>query len=64
MSEFSPLSVPMRRSSPFDPPAEDRRLRAEPANRPAFPDGEAGWQLTRHQDVCALLADDRFSGTG
>jgi cytochrome P450 len=59
---FSPVSLPMQRSSPFDPPAEYRRLREEePVSRLAFPDGKVGWLLTRHQDVRALLADDRFS---
>ena len=61
-SSFSPVSLPMRRSSPFDPPAEYRRLREEePVSRLVFPDGKVGWLLTRHQDVRALLADDRFS---
>ena len=58
----SPVSLPMRRSDPFDPPAEYRRLREEePVTRLAFPDGKVGWLLTRHQDVRALLGDDRFS---
>jgi cytochrome P450 len=61
-ASFSPVSLPMRRSSPFDPPAEYRLLREEePVSRLAFPDGKVGWLLTRHQDVRALLADDRFS---
>lgn len=52
----------MRRSGPFDPPGEYRCLREEePVSRLAFPDGKVGWLLTRHQDVRALLADDRFS---
>jgi len=52
----------MQRNSPFDPPAGHRRLREEePVSRLAFPDGKVGWLLTRHQDVRALLADDRFS---
>jgi cytochrome P450 len=58
----SPVSLPTRRSSPFDPPPDYRRLREEePVSRLAFPDGKVGWLLTRHQDVRALLADDRFS---
>lgn len=67
MSVFSsallcPVSLPMRRNSPLDPPAEYRRLREEaPVSRLAFPDGKVGWLLTRHQDVRAVLADDRFS---
>jgi cytochrome P450 len=61
-ASFSPVSLPMQRISPFDPPAEYRRLREEePVSRLAFPDGKVGWLLTRHQDVRALLADDRFS---
>ncbi|HXB48485.1 MAG TPA: cytochrome P450, partial [Streptosporangiaceae bacterium] len=56
------MSLPMRRRSPFDPPAEYRRLREEkPVSRLAFPDGKVGWLLTRHEDVRALLADGRFS---
>jgi cytochrome P450 len=61
-ASFSPVSLPMRRSSPFDPPAGYRCLREEtPVSRLAFPDGKVGWLLTRYQDVRALLADDRFS---
>jgi cytochrome P450 len=55
-ASFSPVSLPMRRSGPFDPPAEYRCLREEePVSRLAFPDGKVGWLLTRHQDVRALL---------
>jgi cytochrome P450 len=61
-ASLSPVSLPMQRSSPLDPPAEYRCLREEePVSRLAFPDGKVGWLLTRHQDVRALLADDRFS---
>jgi cytochrome P450 len=61
-ASYSSPSLPMQRSSPFDPPAEYRRLREEePVSRLAFPDGNVGWLLTRHQDVRALLADARFS---
>jgi cytochrome P450 len=61
-ASYSPVSLPMRRRSPFDPPAEYRRLREEkPVSRLAFPDGKVGWLLTRHEDVRALLADGRFS---
>lgn len=56
------VTLPMRRANPFDPPEEYTRLRAEePVARLAFPDGKVGWLLTRHEDVRALLADDRFS---
>jgi cytochrome P450 len=55
-------TLPTHRSCPFDPPKEYDRLREQhPVSRLAFPDGKTGWLLTRHQDVRALLADDRFS---
>ncbi|MDH6123999.1 cytochrome P450 [Kitasatospora sp. GP82] len=54
--------LPTRRSCPFDPPPEYERLREqEPVSPLAFPDGKVGWLLTRHEDVRALLADERFS---
>ncbi|KUM96384.1 cytochrome [Streptomyces yokosukanensis] len=54
--------LPTRRSCPFDPPREYEHLRErEPISRLAFPDGKTGWLLTRHEDVRAVLADDRFS---
>ncbi|MCQ4082046.1 cytochrome P450 [Streptomyces sp. RB6PN25] len=57
-----PTTLPTHRSCPFDPPEEYDRLREQdPVSRLAFPDGKTGWLLTRHQDVRALLADDRFS---
>ena len=58
----SPASLPMHRSSVFDPPDDYRRLRQqEPASRLAFPDGKIGHLFTRYEDVRALLADVRFS---
>ncbi|MCD0484212.1 cytochrome P450 [Streptacidiphilus sp. ASG 303] len=58
----APAALPVRRTCPFDPPPEYRRLREEdPVSRLAFPDGGTGRLLTRHEDVRALLADDRFS---
>ena len=61
-ASFSPKRLPTRRSCMFDPPGEYRLLREEePVSRLAFPDGKVGWLLTRHEDVRALLADDRFS---
>ncbi|MEV6592332.1 cytochrome P450 [Streptomyces acidicola] len=55
-------SLPTHRTCPFDPPPEYQRLRDEQPVAPlAFPDGKVGWLLTRHEDVRALLADDRFS---
>ncbi|MBA2813805.1 cytochrome P450 [Streptomyces sp. KM273126] len=55
-------SLPTHRTCPLDPPPEYQRLRDEQPVAPlAFPDGKVGWLLTRHEDVRALLADDRFS---
>ncbi|MER6015458.1 cytochrome P450 [Streptomyces bluensis] len=54
--------LPTHRSCPLDPPPEYQRLREEQPVAPlAFPDGKVGWLLTRHEDVRAVLADDRFS---
>jgi cytochrome P450 len=62
MSVTTPPSLPTRRERPFDPPDEYRLLREEdPVSRLAFPDGKVGWLLTRHEDVRALLSDQRFS---
>ncbi|MFL6053035.1 MAG: cytochrome P450, partial [Actinoallomurus sp.] len=62
MSVTTPPSLPTRRERPFDPPDEYRLLREEdPVSRLAFPDGKVGWLLTRHEDVRALLCDQRFS---
>lgn len=61
-TEPAAVTLPTRRSCPFDPPEDYERLRErEPISRLAFPDGKLGWLLTRHRDVRALLADDRFS---
>ncbi|MEU9119919.1 cytochrome P450 [Streptomyces sp. NPDC048506] len=61
-TQLAPAPLPTRRDCPFDPPEAYRRLRErDPVSRLAFPDGKTGWLLTRHQDVRALLADDRFS---
>ncbi len=64
MSTIPPAAVtlPTHRSRPCDPPEEYGLLRdREPIARLAFPDGKLGWLLTRHEDVRALLADERFS---
>ncbi|MFD3422855.1 cytochrome P450 [Streptomyces decoyicus] len=53
---------PTVRSCPFDPPAEYRTLREqEPVAPVTFPDGSAGWLVTRYDDVRTVLADPRFS---
>lgn len=58
----SAVTLPTQRTCPFDPPEDLARLREEqPMARLAFPDGKVGWLLTRHHDVRAVLADDRFS---
>ncbi|MEV5703517.1 cytochrome P450 [Actinoallomurus sp. NPDC052274] len=62
MSVSTPQPLPTRRERPFDPPDEYRLLREEdPVSRLSFPDGTVGWLLTRHEDVRALLSDQRFS---
>ncbi|AUA16127.1 cytochrome P450 [Streptomyces sp. SID8382] len=58
----TPSALPRHRGCPFDPPSAYTELREEGgASRLAFPDGNVGWLLTRHEDVSQLLADDRFS---
>lgn len=58
----APRPLPVDRTSPVDPPAEFRRLRAElPVAPLAFPDGPPGWLVTRYDDVRAALADPRLS---
>ncbi|MFC5183067.1 cytochrome P450 [Actinomadura harenae] len=55
-------ALPLRRDDPLDPPPALGLLREEtPISRLAFPDGAEGWLLTRHEDVRAILADNRFS---
>ncbi|MEW2373919.1 cytochrome P450 [Streptomyces sp. NPDC006656] len=59
---LQPLALPVERPSPLDPPGELARLRAElPVAPLAFPDGPAGWLITRYDDVRAALADPRLS---
>ena len=57
-------AFPFRRQSPFDPPPQYAAARAA---RAVFPvtlwDGKRAWLVTRHEEVRAVLADDRrFSG--
>lgn len=55
-------SLPMRRTHPFDPPAEYDRLRAEnPVGRFTWPNGVEAWLVTRYEDVRAVLRDPRLS---
>jgi cytochrome P450 len=53
---------PMARQCPFDPPRELAEIQAEePVRRVALWDGSHPWLVTRHADVRAVLADQRFS---
>ena len=57
-------AFPFRRQSPFDPPPQYAAARAAGA---VFPvtlwNGKRAWLVTRHEEVRAVLADDRrFSG--
>jgi cytochrome P450 len=57
-----PLAFPVRRTCPFDPPEEYRRLRAEhPISRLRLPGGRVGWLVTRYDDVRAVIADPRLT---
>ncbi|MEU6721741.1 cytochrome P450 [Nonomuraea sp. NPDC046802] len=61
-SQSLAVTLPTRRDCPFDPPSRYQNLRQQQPIAPlAFPDGTVGWLLTRHEDVRAVLADDRFS---
>ncbi|GFE23620.1 cytochrome P450 [Streptomyces nigrescens] len=63
MTNTPPLKTqPTVRSCPFDPPVEYRTLREqEPVAPVTFPDGAAGWLVTRYDDVRTVLSDPRFS---
>jgi cytochrome P450 len=55
-----PLPLPRERETPFGPPAEYARLRAEaPVTKVACPTGVSAWLVTRYADVRAVLADHR-----
>lgn len=57
-----PITLPVERITPLEPPAELRTLREErPMSRLAFPDGHVGWLVTRYASARAVLADQRFS---
>lgn len=64
MLRTSPPALPRRRRDPLNPPEEYRLLRErEPVSRISFPDGKAGWLVTRYEDARAVLADPRFSAS-
>ncbi|MCD2187730.1 cytochrome P450 [Actinomycetospora soli] len=61
-SETGDPHYPMARQCPFDPPQELNAIQAtEPITRVTLWDGSHPWLVTRHADVRAVLADQRFS---
>lgn len=55
-------SFPLRRESPFRPPAEyDRWREAEPVKKVQLPNGQHAWVLTRHDDVREMLRNLELS---
>ncbi|MDL5159168.1 cytochrome P450 [Actinomycetospora termitidis] len=64
-SELATTEVPhypMARQCPFDPPRELGAIQAEESiRRVTIWDGSRPWLVTRHDDVRAVLADQRFS---
>ncbi|MEV0972776.1 cytochrome P450 [Microtetraspora glauca] len=57
-----PVTLPLARVRPLDPPEDLARWREEDPIRPlAYPDGHQGWLVTGHAAARAILADPRFS---
>ncbi|MFG1874665.1 cytochrome P450 [Sphaerisporangium sp. NPDC049003] len=57
-----PVTLPMSRKNPVDPPDDLGRWREEGPIRPMlYADGHVGWIATRYETVRAVLADPRFS---
>ncbi|MHA4818931.1 cytochrome P450 [Streptomyces aculeolatus] len=55
-------SLPLKRSSRFDPPDDLKALRERgPLSRFSYPDGHLGWLVTSHAAARAIFADQRFS---
>ncbi|MFC7036177.1 cytochrome P450 [Nonomuraea rubra] len=60
-SEHAP-AFPMRRTCPFAPPDEYRRMRdTAPVVRAALPNGAPVWAVTRYAEARRLLSDPRIS---
>jgi cytochrome P450 len=59
-TQEKPADWPMPRSCPFSPPDEYTPLRQRPPVKVRIRGGEA-WLVTRHEDVCRVLNDPRFS---
>jgi cytochrome P450 len=55
--------MPMRRSTPFDPPPELMALQRQgrPISPMTFPDDSVGWLVTSHSLASQILLDKRFS---
>ncbi|WP_067185769.1 cytochrome P450 [Microtetraspora niveoalba] len=57
-----PVTLPLTRERPFDPPEALGLWREEDPIRPlAYPDGHQGWLVTGYAAARAILADPRFS---
>ncbi|MFI0349084.1 cytochrome P450 [Actinomadura sp. 9N407] len=64
MTPREPITLPVNRSCPFDPPDEYARLRAgRPFAEIRLPGGRIGVLVTRYEDARAVLADARFSSS-
>lgn len=61
MTETLP-TMPVQRARPLDPPLEYDRLREEqPITRVRFPNGSAGWLVTRFEEGSQVFSDPRMS---
>jgi cytochrome P450 len=62
MTQTQAQSLPIDRTTPFDPPAALEAFRqAGPISPLHFPDGHVGWLVTDHAMARRVLADSRFS---
>lgn len=61
-AQHPPVSLPTKRSCPFDPPDGYTPLREqERITRMSYPDGTPGWLITRHAEAKELLTHKGFS---